>query len=87
MKLYYSFLNSITDLPFMQHKYKSKSTGLLMENKGFFPLQTRSVFLAYSDTGWLLFSKLDREEAERCRTGGKRDSCIRVSVLHNIGVR
>ena len=62
-------------------------TGLVVsENKRFLSTADGDPFFWLGDTGWLLFSKLDREEAERYLEDRRQKgfNVIQVSVLHNI---
>jgi len=62
-------------------------TGLVVsENKRFLSTADGDPFFWLGDTGWLLFTKLDREEAERYLEDRRQKgfNVIQVSVLHNI---
>src|SRR4030095_7572150 len=57
-------------------------------NHRFFADQSGKPFFWLGDTGWLLFSKLDRDEAEKYLEDRRKKgfTVIQVMVLHSLGV-
>jgi hypothetical protein len=59
------------------------------ENKRFLVTEDGEPFFWLGDTGWLLFTKLNREEAEKYLDdrAGKGFNVIQVMILHSLGAR
>src|SRR5438105_3661989 len=58
------------------------------ENKHFLMTEDGSPFFWMGDTGWLLFAKLTREEAEKYLEDRRKKgfNVIQVMVLHGLGI-
>jgi hypothetical protein len=61
---------------------------IISENKRYFQDESGKPFFWLGDTGWLLFVKLDRAEAERYLEDRKQKgfNVIQVMVVHSVGV-
>ena len=73
------------------HRLPNKSSGLpklrISDNKRYFMTEKGEPFFWLGDTGWLLPSKLNREEAEKYLENRQQKgfNVIQISVLHGIG--
>lgn len=84
----YTFLLLLSFCPFQSAKGQKLPRLMVSENNRFLMKETGKPFFWLGDTGWLLFSKLDRKEAEkylddRVEKGFK---VIQVMVIHELGV-
>jgi hypothetical protein len=74
-------------LLFAVHGYAQLKQLRIAENKRFFTDQDGKPFFWLGDTGWLLFAKLNREEATRYLEDRRQKgfNVIQVMVLHTLG--
>jgi hypothetical protein len=81
-----SFLAVITACTAPEDKKSGLSSLKISENKHYIVDENKNPFFWLGDTGWLLFKKLNREDAERYLEDRKQKGfkVIQVMVLHDI---